>query len=76
MNVQRNIILSMVISGALAGLGGATLYVGYASNMQIGVLPSHGFDGIARRPAGIQYPHRACSGRHSFSEFSIQARVS
>jgi len=46
-NVNRNIILSMVISGALAGLAGSTFYLGYASNIQIGVLPSHGFDGIA-----------------------------
>jgi ABC-type uncharacterized transport system permease subunit len=44
---NRNIVLSMVISGALAGLGGAAFYVGYASNIQIGVLPNQGFDGIA-----------------------------
>jgi simple sugar transport system permease protein len=47
MNVNRNIILSMVISGMMAGLGGLTLYAGYASNIQIGVLPVQGFDGIA-----------------------------
>jgi simple sugar transport system permease protein len=47
MNVNRNIVLSMVIAGALAGLGGATFYIGYASNIQIGVLPTLGFDGIA-----------------------------
>lgn len=46
-SVSRSIIISMAIAGALAGLGGATFYVGYASNMQIGVLPTHGFDGIA-----------------------------
>ena len=56
MNVQRNIILSMTIAGALAGIGGATLYVGYASNMQIGVLPSHGFDGIAVALLGSNTP--------------------
>ena len=50
MNVQRNIILSMTIAG------GATLYVGYASNMQIGVLPSHGFDGIAVALLGSNTP--------------------
>lgn len=44
---NRSIIMSMMIAGALAGLGGATFYVGYASNMQIGVLPSQGLDGIA-----------------------------
>ena len=47
MSVNLNIMLSMVISGILAGAGGAALYVGYASNIQIGVLPSQGFDGIA-----------------------------
>jgi simple sugar transport system permease protein len=45
--VNRHIITSMAISGALSGLGGATLYVGYATSLQIGVLPSIGFDGIA-----------------------------
>ena len=37
----------MMIAGALSGLAGATLYVGYASSIQIGVLPSQGIDGIA-----------------------------
>lgn len=55
-NVNRNIILSMTIAGILAGLGGATFYVGYASNMQIGVLPSHGFDGIAVSLLGANSP--------------------
>ena len=45
--VNAHIVASMAISGALAGLGGATLYVGYATSLQIGVLPSIGFDGIA-----------------------------
>ena len=31
---NRNIVLSMMIAGACAGLGGAAFYVGYASNMQ------------------------------------------
>ena len=47
MKVNRNIVLSMVIAGALAGLGGATYYVGYSSNIQIGILPTLGYDGIA-----------------------------
>ncbi|MEW5784724.1 MAG: ABC transporter permease [Bacillota bacterium] len=55
-SVKRNIILSMTIAGALAGLGGATFYVGYASNMQIGVMPSHGFDGIAVSLLGANSP--------------------
>jgi ABC-type uncharacterized transport system permease subunit len=44
---DRSIIMSMMIAGAFAGLAGATFYAGYASNMQIGVLPSQGLDGIA-----------------------------
>ena len=46
-NVNRHIVTSMAIAGALAGLAGATFYVGYTSSMQIGVLPSIGLDGIA-----------------------------
>ncbi len=46
-SVNRSIILSMLISGGLAGLAGATQYLGNATNIQIGVLPSQGIDGIA-----------------------------
>ncbi|MEG1524808.1 MAG: ABC transporter permease [Clostridia bacterium] len=46
-NVEGNVIKSMTISGLLAGLAGAACYAGYNTNMQIGVLPSQGFDGIA-----------------------------
>ena len=46
-NVQKNAVLAMVISGALSGLAGLTFYCGYLSNMRIGVMPSQGFDGIA-----------------------------
>ncbi|HOJ78002.1 MAG TPA: ABC transporter permease [Bacillota bacterium] len=53
---NRNIILSMMIAGGLAGLGGATFYVGYASNIQIGVLPTQGFDGIAVSLLGLNSP--------------------
>ena len=37
----------MMIAGALSGLAGLTYYAGYSLNMQIGVMPSQGFDGIA-----------------------------
>ncbi len=47
MKVERNIVLSMAISGGLAGLAGVCHYLGYSANMQIGVLPSQGFDGMA-----------------------------
>ncbi len=62
MNVNRNIVLSMIIAGALAGLAGATYYVGYASNMQIGVTPTAGFDGIAVALLGANNPFGALAG--------------
>jgi general nucleoside transport system permease protein len=56
MKVNRNIILSMLISGALAGLGGVALYTGNASSIQIGILPSQGYDGIAVALLGANSP--------------------
>ena len=47
MKVNRNIVLSMSIAGALAGTAGLLQYAGYSVNLQIGVLPSQGFNGIA-----------------------------
>ncbi len=54
--VNRNIVFSMMIAGALSGLGGAALYTGYASSIQIGVMPSQGFDGIAVALLGANTP--------------------
>jgi general nucleoside transport system permease protein len=56
MKVNRNIILSMLISGALAGLGGVALYTGNASSIQIGILPAQGYDGIAVALLGANNP--------------------
>jgi general nucleoside transport system permease protein len=56
MKVNRNIILSMLISGALAGLGGVALYTGNASSIQIGILPAQGYDGIAVALLGANSP--------------------
>ncbi|MFA6855714.1 MAG: ABC transporter permease [Treponema sp.] len=55
-NVNRSIVLSMTISGALAGLAGLSYYTGYSLNMQIGVMPSQGFDGIAVALLGASTP--------------------
>jgi len=55
-NVARNITLALAISGALAGLAGATFYTGYSYNMQIGVLPAAGLDGIAVALLGATAP--------------------
>ena len=46
-SVGKNIMLSMAISGALAGLAGATYYLGYYASIQPKVLASTGFDAIA-----------------------------
>ena len=55
-NVPMNMALSLGISGALAVLAGATFYVGYAVNMQIGVMPSQGMDAIAVALLGANSP--------------------
>jgi general nucleoside transport system permease protein len=54
--VNRSIIVSMLISGGLAGLAGVAQYAGNASNIQIGILPSQGFDGIAVALLGANSP--------------------
>jgi ABC-type uncharacterized transport system permease subunit len=54
--VNRKIVLSMIIAGALSGLAGVTQYVGNASNIQIGVMPSQGFDGVAVALLGSSTP--------------------
>ncbi len=56
MKVNRNIIASMMIAGALAGLAGAVFYLGYTDNIKIGILPTHGFDGIAVALLGLNTP--------------------
>lgn len=56
MSVNKNVVLSMMIAGALSGLAGVTQYVGNASNIQIGVMPSQGFDGIAVSLLGANSP--------------------
>ena len=55
-NVGKNIVLAMVISGALAGLAGVTYYMGYFSSIQPKVLPSIGYDAIAVSLLGNSNP--------------------
>lgn len=48
MKVERNIILSMTISGAFAGLAGAVITVGtFSFGRAMGAAEGYGFDGIA-----------------------------
>jgi ABC-type uncharacterized transport system permease subunit len=47
-NVAKNTVLAMVLSGAIAGVGGATQVAGVLHNVKdFMALPSYGFDGIA-----------------------------
>lgn len=62
MNAKKNIILAMLISGALAGLGGAMEGLGNFQNIFIqGGIPGIGFDGMgvallgASNPVGILF---------------------
>lgn len=54
--VNRGIITSMLISGGLAGLAGVAQYAGNANSIQIGILPTQGFDGIAVALLGANAP--------------------
>jgi len=47
-NVAKNTVLAMVLSGGIAGIGGATHVAGVLHNVKdFMALPSYGFDGIA-----------------------------
>ena len=50
------VVLSMTISGALAGLAGVTYYLGYVGSIQPKVLISTGFDAIAVSLLGNNNP--------------------
>lgn len=47
MNVGRNLVVTMALSGALAGLAGATYFLGYYDSMPPNALTSTGFDAVA-----------------------------
>lgn len=48
MKVDRNVVYAMMISGALAGLGGAIITLGtFGYGRQLGASEGYGFDGIA-----------------------------
>ena len=55
-SVNKSIIYSLMIAGGLAGLAGLTQYLGVATNIQIGIMPSQGFDGIAVSLLGANTP--------------------
>lgn len=51
--VNRNILASLMISGALAGLAGYSYYMGNTDHIPIGVLPTYGFEGIVVSLLGL-----------------------
>lgn len=57
-NAKKNIVLSMVIAGGLAGIGGALLYLaGSGKYIQVlDVLASEGFNGISVALLGLSNP--------------------
>jgi len=55
-NVGRNLIIAMFLSGALAGLAGVTYYVGHMASIQPRVLSTIGFDAIAISLLGNSNP--------------------
>ncbi len=55
-SVDKNIIRSMMIAGALAGLAGVVYYTSGSGLIQVGILPSLGFDGIAVALLGMSNP--------------------
>ena len=57
-NEKRNIVLSMVIAGALSGLGGALLYLANSGKyMQVlDVIAPEGFSGISVALLGLSNP--------------------
>ena len=54
--VGKNLVLTMALSGALAGLAGVSYYLGYFGSIQPRVLPGMGFDSIAVALLGNSNP--------------------
>ncbi|WP_031547824.1 ABC transporter permease [Oribacterium sp. FC2011] len=46
-SISKNMMLAMIISGALAGLAGVTYFCGYNASIRPGVVPGMGFNAIA-----------------------------
>ncbi|QTD42269.1 ABC transporter permease [Sporosarcina sp. Te-1] len=74
MNVNKNIILAMVISGAFAGLGGAMEALGTFGNMtNRGGFTGIGFDGIAVALLGANSPIGVIFGASLFGSLKYGA---
>ena len=74
MNIKKNIVLSMVISGAFAGLGGAMEALGTFGNMSSrGGFTGIGFDGIAVALLGANTPLGVIFGASLFGSLKYGA---
>lgn len=74
MNVNKNIVLSMVISGAFAGLGGAMEALGTFGNIStMGGFTGIGFDGIAVALLGANTPLGVIFGATLFGSLKYGA---
>jgi simple sugar transport system permease protein len=56
MNIVRSIILTMVLSGALAGLAGANQVLGVTHYVALAFSAGYGFDSIALALLGKSHP--------------------
>lgn len=74
-SISRNIVLSMMISGALAGLAGATTIAGLTFKVdQASGLPGYGFNGIAVALVGKNHPLGVLASAFLFGIMSNGAR--
>lgn len=51
--VNTRVLHALMISGAIAGLAGVTFYLGSTDHINIGALPTYGFDGIVIALLGL-----------------------
>jgi simple sugar transport system permease protein len=55
-NITRNIVLAMTLSGGLAGMAGANQVLALNHSMALGLSPGYGFDSIALALLGNSTP--------------------
>ena len=74
-SISKNIILSMMISGALAGIAGATTVAGLTYKVdQASGLPGYGFTGISVALVGKNHPLGVLASAFLFGVMSNGAR--
>lgn len=55
-NIKRSILLTLLISGAIAGIAGAALVQGVNDRLLLGISPGYGFIGIVIALLGREHP--------------------